>query len=222
METSDVLVCPEGDFITTIQEKLDNHIKNHKDNITMKFTDETKAEPANNSNYFTFGVHPVKLMSFENGGLEDDQSEYVEVTVCDPEDTEKTDTVRLYFTEKAAQYSFNTFRQIAVHNAGNDKKDVARDAVDAVQDTDQLVQLLNEKLVGGEAWISKYYDPRRTYNNKAGDLKRSVNTNLYGYEPKVREDLLNIQPLGTDSATGGTDITNTDASSTVPKDGNWA
>lgn len=158
----------------------------------MKFNDTTKEvrEP-NSGNYFDYGVHRVQLGLFELGGTGEGEKEYIEVTVIDPEDGERTDTVRLWFsTDKAANYSFNTLRQIAVHNAPEDKKDAARDAMDAVEDTAALEALLNEKLIGGECWYTKYQDPQRTYQAQDGSTRRSVNKNIYGYEPKLRPELM--------------------------------
>lgn len=193
----------------------------------MKFNDETKAvKEFGGGNWFDFGVHKVQMILFENGGLEDGQSEYVEVSVGDPEDGEKTDTVRLYFTEKAANYSFNTFRQIAVHNAGSDKgKDAARDAIDAVQDTTELVELLNDKLIGKECWFTKYYDPKRTYESQSGEVKKSVNKNIYGYEPKLKPELMPDQAGVADSdkvtdAFPDSEKVKGDAAGNIPK--GWA
>lgn len=157
----------------------------------MKLSDENKQVSENRGNWFPFGVHKVQLMMFENGGTGDGEKEYIEVSFCDPEDGDKTDTARVWFTtDAAANYSFNTLRQIAVHNASEKNKDKARDAVDAVKDTTELCELLNEQLIGKEAWFTKYYDPSRTYVNQAGETKKSVNKNILGYEPKLKPELM--------------------------------
>lgn len=192
----------------------------------MKFTDENKAvKDFGDSNYFGFGVHKVQIMQFENGGTEEGEKEYIEVTVCDPTDGEKVDTARVWFTtDKAANYSFNTLRQIAVHNALEASKDLARDAVDAVASTDELVALLNDKLIGKECWFTKYYDPSRSYINAQGDTKKSVNKNIYGYEPKLREDLMPGKADAAGTPLGGVDITASaeEAGILIPKDDDWA
>ena len=118
--------------------------------------------------------------------------EYVEFTVIGK--NEEEDTARVWFTTPAAtNYSFNVIRQIIVHNTKEENKDKARKAVDAVKTTQELVDLLNEKCLGGELWFTKYYNPTRTYENKAGETKRSVDKNVYGYEPKEKPELMGDQ-----------------------------
>lgn len=155
----------------------------------MKFNDETKAvKEFSDSNWLGFGVHKVKIGLIELGET-DGGKEYVEITVLG--DNEEEDTARVWFTtDKAANYSFNVLRQIYVHNAPEAKKDAARDTMDAIGDTEQLVKALSEKLIGGECWFTKYPDPQRTYEAADGSTRQSINKNVYGYEPKLREDLM--------------------------------
>jgi hypothetical protein len=78
-----------------------------------------------------------------------------------------------------------------VHSAKTDAdKEKARMAVENCKDTDDLSNLINDKCVGAECWVTKYYDPTRTYSNNAGEVKKSINTNLYGYEPKLKPELM--------------------------------
>lgn len=156
-----------------------------------KFNDEDKVDSGFSNDYLPFGISRVQLMLFEHGGTGDDESEYIEATVCKPEDGEITETARFWFsTDKSANISFNAIRQIVVHNAAEKDKQKARDAVDACGDCEELTTLLNEKLIGGECWFTKYYDPTRTYQNKSGVTKKSVNKNLLGYEPKLKPELM--------------------------------
>jgi hypothetical protein len=158
----------------------------------MKLSDENKkVSEFNDSQWFGYGVHKVQLGLFELGGTEEGEKEYIEITVMDPEDGEITDTARVWFTtEAAANYSFNALRQIYVHNAPEKAKDAARDTFDAIPDTEKLVELLNEKLIGKEAWFTKYPSPTRTYVNQTGETKKSIDKNVLGYEPKLKPELL--------------------------------
>lgn len=185
----------------------------------MKFTDDTKQDNFNNQ-YFDYGVHRVLLGQFELGGTEPGEKEYIEITVMDPDDGEITDTARVWFTtEKAANYSFNVLRQLYVHNAPANAKDKARDTFDAIPDTKKAVELLNEKLIGKEAWFSKYPSPTRTYEAADGTIKKSIDKNVYGYEPKPRPELLPQSLRGDDVVAdmGGEEATG-DAAANVPKD----
>ena len=156
----------------------------------VKFSDEDKKQSKfSDSNWLPFGVSKVKIGMIELGGTEDDEKEYVEVTVFG--DNSEEDSARVWFTTPAAiNYSINTLRDIYVHNAPQDKKQAARDTIDEVADSAELVEKLNERLIGGECWFTKYYDETRTYTNQAGDTKRSVNKNIYGYEPKLKPQLM--------------------------------
>lgn len=183
-----------------------------------KFNDEDKVDSGFSNDYMPFGVSSVSLMLFEHGGTGDGESEYIEATVCDPNDDEKTETARFWFsTDKSANISFNAIRQIVVHNAKEADKAKAREAVDACADGDELTALLNEKLIGGQCWFTKYYDQTRTYQNKSGVTKKSVNKNLYGYEPKLKPELMPQDESKTTVAeqVGGEGVTN-DASVKIP------
>lgn len=178
-----------------------------------------------------FGVHKVQLVSAEAGATEAGK-DYVELTVVSGDGIE--DKARVWFTGGASNISFNTLRQILVHSVKDEaKKGIVRDAVDAAKNTDELVVFLN-KASGCELWLTKYYDPTRTYQNKAGVTKRSINTNLYGYEPKPKPELMpkddsqgqitreNVHEV----FPGGQDVPFESASdaagSTVPADDAWA
>lgn len=151
-----------------------------------KFTDEDKAVKEFNDNNFRFGVHKVALMQFDL--TEKGDKECVEIFVTG-ENGEEDSAVVWLSTPAARNYTFNVLRGIYVHNAPEEHKDEARDTFDALVDPESMVQLLNEKLIGGEAWFTKLYDPERTYTNDKGTF-RSVNKNVYGYQPKDRPDLM--------------------------------
>lgn len=133
------------------------------------------------------GVHKVQLVSAE-AGITADGKDFIELNIISEDGIEES--VRLWFTGGASNISFNTLRQILVHSVKDDeKKAVVRDAVDAVGNTDELVTYLN-KAAGCELWLTKYYDPKRTYQNSQGQTRRSINTNVYGYEPKLKPELM--------------------------------
>src|SRR5437879_4438379 len=147
----------------------------------MKFNDENKAvKEFSDNQWLDFGVHKVQISEIGLGST-DDGKEFVEVGVVGVNGEE--DTSRVWFTtDKAANYSFNILRQIYVHNAPENAKDEARDTMDSIKDTDELVEKLQEKLLGGECWFTKYPDPTRTYTAADGTIRQSVNKNVYGYE----------------------------------------
>jgi hypothetical protein len=152
-----------------------------------KFTDEEKAVKEFNDNNFKFGVHKVAIMQFDL--TEKGNKECVEVSITGENGEEDTAVVWLS-TPAARNYTFNVLRGIYVHNAPEEAKDAARDSFDAVEDPEAMVKLLNEKLIGAECWFTKFYDPTRKYLNGKGEERRSVNKNVYGYEPKERPDLM--------------------------------
>jgi hypothetical protein len=47
-----------------------------------------------------------------------------------------------------------------------------------------------QNCIGKKCWFTKYPDPKRTYEAADGSIKKSINKNIYGYAPKLREDLM--------------------------------
>lgn len=145
------------------------------------FNDEHKAE---RGKYFEEGVHKVEIIGVE-GGTNDNGKEYIEFKVGGADGEEGT--ARMWFTtDKAIGFTFDTIRTIFVHNAKEGKKEEAREMVNKVKNSDELVKLCATALNGKEAWYvverSDY-----TYTNAAGEQKQGYNRNLYGYEPKPRQ-----------------------------------
>lgn len=156
--------------------------------MAHKFTKVDKEVKEFSSNRFDFGVHKVHIGAIELGET-DSGKEYIEVTVLG--DADEEDTARVWFTsEKAVNFSFNVLRNIYVHNAPEDKKDAARDIFDKVETNEDVIKLFNERIIGGECWFSKYLDATRNYVDQGGVTRQSVNKNIYGYEPKLRPELL--------------------------------
>lgn len=169
----------------------------------VQFSDDNKQEMGK---YFGEGIHKVKIMAVTEGKT-DAGKEFIEFTVVGENDEEGN--ARVWFTsDKAIRFSFNTIRGIIVHNALPAKKDAARELVNKVKDTAELVELCNQSLIGKEAWYvvekSDY-----TYTNEAGEQKQGYNRNLYGYEPKPKP----AQQSGNaavDNAFGGGEVMNDD------------
>lgn len=155
--------------------------------MAYKFNDEDKTAEERRD-YLPFGVNRVKILG-STAGVTEAGKDYIEVTVESDEGIE--DNARVWFTGGAAKYSFQTIQQIVVHSAKTDAdKEKARMAVEKCADNDELSDLINSKCEGAECWVTKYYDPTRTYSNSAGEIKKSINTNLYGYEPKLKPELM--------------------------------
>lgn len=156
-----------------------SHEFNDDEKVVQEFTER-----------MDFGVHTVKLVSAE-AGTDNNDKDYVEVTVVSEDGIEEA--VRLWFVGGASNISFNTIRQILVHSVDTDEKKAAvRDGVDATKNTDELVAMLNKAAGTGKAelWLTKYYDPTRTYQNAQGQKRRSINTSIYGYQPKLKPELM--------------------------------
>jgi hypothetical protein len=154
--------------------------------MAYKFNDEDKTAPER-TDYLPFGVNTVEIVG-ATAGETDAGKDYIEVTV---KLGDIEDNARLWFTGGASKYSFQTLQQIVVHSAKTDAdKEKARMAAEKCVDTDDMANLLNSKCVGAECWVTKYYDPTRTYSNANGDLKKSINTNLYGYKPNEKPELM--------------------------------
>lgn len=169
--------------------------------MAYQFSDDDKAATDDFQERIPFGVSEVKLVG-ATAGQTDDGKDFIELTVADNNGLE--DNARVWFTGGASPYSFQTIRQIVVHTVADADKEKARMAVESCKDTDDLVDLLNTKCVGKQLWFTKYYDANRTYVNKNGETKRSINNNIYGYEPKLKPELMpdDQQPLNANDFPG--------------------
>lgn len=161
----------------------------------MKFNDEDKEVREFSANFFKYGVHKVQISRVTLDET-DAGKEFVEFEVVDPENGEITDTARCWFVGGATNISFNTIRQIILHNVPEARRDEMAGKVDSAPDTVALVGIC-QGLIGKECWFTKYPSPDRTYTAKDGTTKPSIDKNVLGYEPKLREDLLPEQKPGT-------------------------
>lgn len=186
--------------------------------MAYNFSDEDKAATSDFQDRIPFGVHEVQFVGASAGETEANK-DYIDVTVADASGVEER--VRVWFTGGASPYSFQTLRQIAVHTAKtDDAKEKARMAVENTKNTDELANLLNKNCVGGSLWFTKYYDPSRTYDSN-GQTRRSINTNVYGYEPKPKPELMPSDAENVQKTFPGAKPDDAEAAGSVPPDSAW-
>ena len=146
-----------------------------------KFNEDDKKEiQQGGAGFYEEGVYTVQIVEV-TGGVTDKGSEFFEFEVVGGNGEEGK--VRTYFTDAAKPYSFNTIRNIFVHNTVEKNKDKIREMVDACEDTDALLKLC-EGLRGKDAWLLVQYTGDTYTNPTSGKSYKNVNRNLYGYEPK--------------------------------------
>lgn len=214
-------VCLSGDFSSTDRNALvKHHNKRHKDwnKMAYDFNEEDKSVE-DMAERMPFGVNRVELLE-AIAGVTDAGKDYIELKVAN--DTGMEDSARVWFVGGASKYSFATLRQIAVHHAKDADKEKARMAVENCKNSDDLAALLNKMVIGGELWLTKYYDPINTYERE-GNTYRSINKNLYGYEPKLKPELLDAPKAGNagDAVTDAFPGATAEASDAIPSDDAW-
>lgn len=155
--------------------------------MSRAISDEAKEFEGNNKSWLDFGVHKVQIM-LVGSGQTDSGTDFIEFVVVGP--NEEEEKARLWLTDKSEPYTFATLKGIYTHCAPEAKKEDARLELEKCKDYDEVVELFNKRCIGKQIWFTKYLDPKRTYINTAGETKRSVNTNVYGYEPKERPELM--------------------------------
>lgn len=191
--------------------------------MAYDFTDEDK-EIKEFAKRIPFGVSRVQFAGAIADATEDGK-EFIEIGVVAENGVE--DSARLWFVGGAANISFNTAHQIAVHQGKDEEeKQKIRDRVDACKNTQDLADVLNDVCGnGGELWFTKYYDANgRTYTTENGTFK-SVNKNVVGYEPKPKPELM-PKPQSNDPQIDELNKTFPGAEKAsgveIPKDGDWA
>lgn len=170
--------------------------------MSVKFNASHKEEKSHNMEYFREGIHKVTITAVI-GGTTDNGKEYIEFLVVGDEGQEGD--ARLWFTtDKAIGYTFNIVRGIFVHNTKEANRDAIRKKVDAVENSDELIELCQILVdMKVEAWY-EVVKSDRTYVNASGETKNSYDRNIYGYEPKTKEVAAVEATFGT-VTTGGTD-----------------
>lgn len=140
---------------------------------------EDLAEPT--SQYFGAGVHEATITAVlaekSNSG-----TPYLEFAVAKGE---AEGSAKLYLSEGALKYTIDRIRKIAVHNTDEDKKDATRELFNSIKNAADLYSIA-KKLEGKQCWYTvKKTD--ETYVNKDGDVKYRYETNIWGYEPTLKE-----------------------------------
>lgn len=142
-------------------------------------------EPFGGGKGFEYGTHTVVIGLAEAGQkkLKSGQdAEIINVDVWDKNDENKIAHCTLYFhTEGGAKMSVAKVLGILVHNAGEEKKDTVRELgkklfgsfgnsdEDRIKSRDVAVKLLNEKMIGKEAYLVA--EPTGSYKTTSyGDL----------------------------------------------------
>jgi hypothetical protein len=188
--------------------------------MAYNFTDEDKAVTDDFQERIPFGVSEVVIVSAK-ADVTEAGKDFIELTVQNAEGLE--DSARKWFTGGASPYSFQAIRQIIVHTADDKDKEKARLAVENTANTEEMVALINKMCIGKQIWFTKFYSPDRTYTNQSGETKRSIDNNVYGYEPK---DQPNLMPEANGGATANA-VTDTfpgateEASSSIPAEDAW-
>lgn len=145
------------------------------------FSKEHKEEQAE---YFSEGIHKITILGVE-GGTNDNGKEFIEFIVGG-ENSEEGSARMWFTTDKAISYTFNSVRNIFVHNATKGKEEAAKEMVNKTTNSEELVALCVKVLVGKEAWYTVEKSDY-TYTNQAGELKHGYNKNITGYEPKPKQ-----------------------------------
>lgn len=130
---------------------------------------------------FEYGTHKVTIVLAEpqqKKTKNDPNAEVIVVSVCDHDDQDKAAEATLYFhTEGGAKMSVTKVLGLLVHKVGEEKKESVRalgrklfeQIKDPVEARDIATKLINEKLIGQEAFL--FVDPRGKYStSNYGDL----------------------------------------------------
>lgn len=145
------------------------------------FNDTHKAEQGE---YFSEGIHKVTILGVE-GGTNANGKEFIKFIVGG-ENGEEGEASMWFTSDKAIAYTFNSVRNIFVHNATKGKEEAAKELVNKVKNSEELVELCNKALIGKEAWYTVEKSDY-TYTNQAGEQKHGYNKNITGYEPKPKQ-----------------------------------
>ena len=144
------------------------------------FNADDKKEITQTAGFYEEGVYTIKIVDV-TGGVTDKGSEYFEFEVVGNNGEEGT--VRTYFTDAAKPYSFNTIRNIFVHNTPEKNKEIIKKSVEDCANTTDLLTLC-EALRGKDAWLLVQKTGDTYTNPKTGKVYDNLNRNIYGYAPK--------------------------------------
>ncbi|CAN5655001.1 hypothetical protein BH23PAT2_BH23PAT2_07750 [soil metagenome] len=154
------------------------------------------------ANYLGIGVHDVVVISVE---LVQAKTGTMGIKFNVENGDGKSD-VSMWLSEGALPYTIENVSRLMVHNAAEDKKDAARNMMSNIVSAKELFNILKETIKVREekklpfaCYLSIREDQSgRTYKDKNGDEKPSLDRNLLSYKPKQTAVQSVVQ------ATGGT------------------
>lgn len=143
----------------------------------------------NGAEYFSEGVHQVTIQNAEF--VESNGKIYLETTVRG--DGGELEKIRLYFTESSTKISINTIRKIIIHSISDEEqRKVFREEFNKIRSLLDLSKFIS-RLKGCVAWL-KIEKSERTYVNRYGEVRHSMDRSLYGFEPRTENREKNIAP----------------------------
>lgn len=166
--------------------------------MSVDFNSEHKEEQAP---FFQEGVHVVNIVDVE-GGTNENGKEFIKFTV-EGSEGQVGEASMWFTTDKAIKFTFSTIRSLFTHNATKGKEEAAKEMINAVKNSDELVALCKKVLMGKEAWF-QVEKSDYTYTNQAGEQKQGYNRNIFGYEPKPKKSGVDA----VDSTFGGGEVLN--------------
>lgn len=136
-------------------------------------------EEIRETTYFEFGTHEIVISKVKIDKHED--KPFAEIFV---ENDSAEDRARLWLhTPDTRRISIDTVRKILIHNQENEEiKQKIREKFQQIKNLADFAALL-EKTVGCAAWFKVSEDETRSYE-KNGEVKKSINRRIYGYQPK--------------------------------------
>lgn len=105
--------------------------------------------------------------------------------------------VTMWLSEAALPYTIENISRILVHNAADDKKDKVRNFMSNIMSAKEVFEVAKEKMMGAICYLSIQPDRNgRTYTNKNGETKPSLERNLLSYMPKEQPTELVVKTTG--------------------------
>lgn len=136
-------------------------------------------EETRESTFFNFGTHQIQIAKTQFG--KHDDKPYLDIFV---QNDAAEDRARLWLhTPETRRISIDTVRKILVHNQADEEiKQKIRDKFQQIKNLADF-SALAEKTIGATAWLKVSEDENRSYE-RDGEVKKSINRRLYGYQPK--------------------------------------
>lgn len=148
------------------------------------------------ANYLGLGVHEVFIQSVE---LAQAKTGTLGIKFVVENEEGKSD-VTMWLSEAALPYTIENISRILVHNAEEDKKEAARKHMAGVVSAKEVFEIAKEKMIQYVCYLSIREDRNgRTYTDKNGETKPSLERSLLSYKPNKVTDAQSVA-----QATGGT------------------